>query len=165
MVIGERKFKFSAFRRFVCFLFVSAAAKKKKEDCLSKHVSPECVFFYLNYYFSSSFSFGNFLLGVLTVSNIFTLTYPRRWCYMAEGVDRWGYCDVPYCSELQLQETCGTAAAKFQDYRGTINVTATGRVCQPWSSQVPHDHSEWQNSPDSGLDANYCRNPNGEDRP
>ena len=98
-------------------------------------------------------------------ANRFKNLYSRRWCYMAEGVDRWGYCDVPYCSELDLQETCGTAAAKFQDYRGTINVTATGRVCQPWSSQVPHDHSEWQNSPDSGLDANYCRNPNGEDRP
>jgi len=58
---------------------------------------------------------------------------------------------------------CGCASEKQADYRGNISVTASGKTCQAWSSQSPHSHSRTSaNYPDSGLEANYCRNPDGE---
>ena len=57
---------------------------------------------------------------------------------------------------------CGCASAEQADYRGSINVTVTGKTCQNWSDQSPHIHSRTaQNYPDSGLKGNYCRNPDG----
>merc|ERR1712107_385864 len=44
-------------------------------------------------------------------------------------------------------------------YRGCQTVTRSGKICQRWDSQTPHQHSY----PDSGLDANYCRNRDGGD--
>ena len=52
------------------------------------------------------------------------------------------------------------------DYQGTMDNTVSGRICQRWDSQSPHDHiltnPGW--FPDSSLDAaiNYYRNPDGE---
>ncbi|KAI8428823.1 hypothetical protein MSG28_007482 [Choristoneura fumiferana] len=50
-------------------------------------------------------------------------------------------------------------------YQGTMNVTESGRACQAWESQSPHQHTrpplvfpEVQNS------TNYCRNAGGEER-
>mmetsp|Transcript_19840 Transcript_19840/g.28257 ORF Transcript_19840/g.28257 Transcript_19840/m.28257 type:complete len:559 (-) Transcript_19840:81-1757(-) len=58
---------------------------------------------------------------------------------------------------------CGCASVKQADYRGNISVTASGKTCQAWGSQTPHSHSRTvENYPNSGLDANYCRNPDGE---
>eukprot|EP00984_Skeletonema_dohrnii_P030212 scaffold21529_cov96-Skeletonema_dohrnii-CCMP3373.AAC.1 len=58
---------------------------------------------------------------------------------------------------------CGCASVKQADYRGSISVTASGKTCQAWSSQSPHSHLRTsENYPNSGLDANYCRNPDGE---
>ncbi|KAI8495491.1 hypothetical protein Bbelb_269460 [Branchiostoma belcheri] len=50
-------------------------------------------------------------------------------------------------------------------YRGTASVTETGKTCQRWDSQTPHDHDRtpWK-YPASGLEQNYCRNPDGEDK-
>ncbi|KAI8482529.1 hypothetical protein Bbelb_397650 [Branchiostoma belcheri] len=47
-------------------------------------------------------------------------------------------------------------------YRGTVSVTKTGRTCQRWDSQTPHvhDRTPWK-YPSSGLEQNYCRNPDG----
>ncbi|XP_078679177.1 uncharacterized protein LOC144914840 isoform X2 [Branchiostoma floridae x Branchiostoma belcheri] len=57
---------------------------------------------------------------------------------------------------------CKAGDGKF--YRGTVAVTRTGRTCQRWDSQTPHRHSRTpDNYPASGLDQNYCRNPEGED--
>ena len=38
-------------------------------------------------------------------------------------------------------------------YQGTVSWTVTGRTCQQWSMNYPHDHSY------TNLPANYCRNP------
>lgn len=50
------------------------------------------------------------------------------------------------------------------DYRGKQNRTRSGRVCQNWTSQSPHKHSNTpEKKPNKGLgDHNYCRNPDGE---
>ena len=47
------------------------------------------------------------------------------------------------------------------DYRGVVNVTNTGNICQRWTSQDPHIHANTPaNKPNAGLgDHNYCRNP------
>jgi len=53
-------------------------------------------------------------------------------------------------------EVCGCVSVKQNDYRGTINVTASGKECMRW------DEDSFYNSeyfPDAGLeDNNYCRN-------
>ncbi|XP_065945128.1 plasminogen-like [Magallana gigas] len=46
--------------------------------------------------------------------------------------------------------------ADGSDYTGTINKTKSGKTCQAWSSQTPHEHRF------SSLPNNYCRNPDGE---
>jgi hypothetical protein len=53
------------------------------------------------------------------------------------------------------------------DYRGTVNVTESGLLCQKWSTQTPHRHlTVPEEYPDAGLGAHsFCRNPDGKDRP
>uniref|UniRef100_A0A8C9F745 Kringle domain-containing protein n=1 Tax=Pavo cristatus TaxID=9049 RepID=A0A8C9F745_PAVCR len=48
-------------------------------------------------------------------------------------------------------------------YRGTASFTITGKKCQ-WSSQTPHKHDYFtpRTHPKSGLEKNYCRNPDGD---
>jgi predicted AlkP superfamily pyrophosphatase or phosphodiesterase len=59
---------------------------------------------------------------------------------------------------------CGCASEKQADYRGTISKTISGLTCQNWADQSPHSHSRTPaNYPSSGLDSNYCRNPDGEE--
>lgn len=64
-------------------------------------------------------------------------------------------------------KTCGTTPALRQsDYRGFIGVTTSGKTCQAWDAQEPHEHT---NTPDKkpgfGLeDGAYCRNSDGSER-
>ncbi|XP_066278989.1 sortilin-related receptor-like [Branchiostoma lanceolatum] len=45
-------------------------------------------------------------------------------------------------------------------YRGNTSKTSTGRTCQSWDSQTPHQHDRTpENVPWAGLEGNYCRNP------
>ena len=84
------------------------------------------------------------------------------WCYSSDPLVRWDYCDVPYCNE---RLDCGTAALDQTDYRGSISVTESGKVCQNWTSQEPHPHKYTPASfPAAGLEDNHCRNPSGEAR-
>ena len=50
-----------------------------------------------------------------------------------------------------------------EDYRGAVNVTATGRWCQRWSAQFPNQHFFTHvRYPSAGLGAHTsCRNPGG----
>ena len=49
-------------------------------------------------------------------------------------------------------------------YRGCQSRTRSGAVCQRWDSQSPETHDRThENYPNSGLNDNYCRNPDGED--
>ena len=53
---------------------------------------------------------------------------------------------------------------KDSGYRGNQNKTRSGKTCQKWTSQSPHNHSRTdENFPNKGLgDHNFCRNPDGE---
>ena len=70
-------------------------------------------------------------------------------------------CDVPSCEEgIGFLTECGSDELLQQDYRGEINVTVSGRECQPWDSQTPHEHEYDAEFLDLfGLDSNTCRNP------
>ncbi len=53
------------------------------------------------------------------------------------------------------------------DYRGYVSMTKSGRTCQNWLEQAPHEHGfQPENYPFTGLgDHNFCRNPDGEPSP
>lgn len=61
----------------------------------------------------------------------------------------------------------GALVDKGMDYRGSVNVTVSGRTCQSWSSQTPHSHYRTAVFyPSAGLgEHNQCRNPDGERSP
>eukprot|EP00966_Prymnesium_polylepis_P110029 2545835-Prymnesium_polylepis.1 len=56
-------------------------------------------------------------------------------------------------------ETLIMAATEL--YRGCQNSTRSGLACQRWDSQYPHSHARRPERV-SGLDSNYCRNPDNE---
>ncbi|KAI8484504.1 hypothetical protein Bbelb_377750 [Branchiostoma belcheri] len=76
------------------------------------------------------------------------------WCFTTDPNSRWELCDVPSCV------SCQYADGAF--YRGTVSVTKTGKTCQRWDSQTPHEHSMTGAYPSAGLERNYCRNPDGD---
>ncbi|KAL7538478.1 LOW QUALITY PROTEIN: hypothetical protein ACHAWF_006105, partial [Thalassiosira exigua] len=58
----------------------------------------------------------------------------------------------PEC-KMSNPAVCGCAEVGQSDYRGTIDVTATGRECGAWPDLIQQQH------PDAGLDdGSYCRN-------
>ncbi|XP_035676060.1 scavenger receptor cysteine-rich domain-containing group B protein-like [Branchiostoma floridae] len=79
------------------------------------------------------------------------------WCYTTDLFKRYEYCDGPFCGGCQE----GNGAS----YRGTVSMTASGRTCQRWDIRFPHIHDNTPaNKPSSGLNGNYCRNPDGSQR-
>merc|ERR1712154_403301 len=48
-------------------------------------------------------------------------------------------------------------------YTGKVGVTESGRLCQAWASNSPHDHHAYnirpEEFPDGFLPSNYCRSP------
>lgn len=92
---------------------------------------------------------------------------PAAWCYTEDDNVRMEYCSVPNCEVVRDEkEECGTTDIQQKDYRGTINVTISGIPCQPWKSQDPHEHgfASPYHIAASGLEENYCRNPDGSDK-
>jgi len=84
------------------------------------------------------------------------------WCYTLNPKKRWEHCRVHQCHRrLGCQK--GKGKKRGHRYRGRMRVTKSGRVCQKWTSQKPHKHT---NTPAKrhgmGLgNHNYCRNPTG----
>ncbi|XP_077966405.1 hepatocyte growth factor-like [Styela clava] len=64
------------------------------------------------------------------------------------------------------ESECFTKEDKGGSYRGKITVTKSGIECQRWNEQHPHEHTRTAEVYlFAGLDANFCRNPDGEDGP
>ena len=51
---------------------------------------------------------------------------------------------------------------KDAGYRGCQAQTRSGKTCQSWDSQTPHEHSR-KSEANGTTGHNYCRNPDGED--
>ncbi|XP_066285751.1 plasminogen-like [Branchiostoma lanceolatum] len=69
------------------------------------------------------------------------------------------------CGDNSDEENCDCCYLhdKGTSYRGRAN---RDRSCQFWTSQYPHTHNHTpQAYPSAGLERNYCRNPDGKDRP
>eukprot|EP00590_Aulacoseira_subarctica_P006689 CAMPEP_0172436362 /NCGR_PEP_ID=MMETSP1064-20121228/71683_1 /TAXON_ID=202472 /ORGANISM="Aulacoseira subarctica , Strain CCAP 1002/5" /LENGTH=1257 /DNA_ID=CAMNT_0013184763 /DNA_START=30 /DNA_END=3802 /DNA_ORIENTATION=- len=70
-------------------------------------------------------------------------------------------CGDVACVSDPLNCGCGQQT----EYRGTIATTVSGKTCQAWSSQSPQIHDRTPaNFPNAGLESNFCRNPDGEER-
>eukprot|EP00058_Branchiostoma_floridae_P006060 XP_002591548.1 hypothetical protein BRAFLDRAFT_92778 [Branchiostoma floridae] len=77
------------------------------------------------------------------------------------------HCDCRGCIDYSdsSDQPGGCQDGNGVSYRGTVSVTETGRTCQRWDSHFPHPHDVHPaNHPLSGLDGNYCRNPDGSRR-
>ena len=74
---------------------------------------------------------------------------------------------TPSVSSLKIpSSSCIPGFADGRSYRGTVNITISGRTCQAWASQQPHSHHRTPSTlTNAGLDENYCRNPDGESAP
>lgn len=62
----------------------------------------------------------------------------------------------------ESKKTCVSKKTKGSDYRGTLDYTRTGVMCQPWNRNYPHEVKYDIKNKDYGLKVNYCRNPGGE---
>ena len=84
---------------------------------------------------------------------------PEPWCYTTDPGTRWEYCDVPFCvTETQSAEELGCKPTDGTAYNGRANTTMSGRTCQLWSVNTPHETYH----PEVG-EHNYCRSPDGDD--
>uniref|UniRef100_A0A3B5M999 Macrophage stimulating 1 n=1 Tax=Xiphophorus couchianus TaxID=32473 RepID=A0A3B5M999_9TELE len=76
------------------------------------------------------------------------------WCYTTDPERRYESCNIPQCKD----EVCITCNG--EDYRGQVDHTESGKECQRWDQQFPHQHIyQPEKYPDKSLDDNYCRNP------
>uniref|UniRef100_A0A3Q0T1F7 Hepatocyte growth factor n=1 Tax=Amphilophus citrinellus TaxID=61819 RepID=A0A3Q0T1F7_AMPCI len=84
------------------------------------------------------------------------------WCFTTDPRPhlRHEQCGIPKCSEVECINCIG------EDYRGPMDHTESGKECQRWDLDEPHKHLYHpKRYPDRGLDDNYCRNPDGRQRP
>eukprot|EP00075_Anas_platyrhynchos_P001321 XP_005015962.2 plasminogen [Anas platyrhynchos] len=99
----------------------------------------------------------------------------RPWCYTSNSSVRWEYCSIPRCDRTeqgsadvpaQIPQVEECYRDKGLSYRGTTSITESGRKCQAWNSKSPHNLEKiLKKFPNADLRENYCRNPDGDDRP
>ncbi|XP_057299510.1 zinc metalloproteinase nas-1-like [Hydractinia symbiolongicarpus] len=69
------------------------------------------------------------------------------------------------CNKIPSPESkmvCVSRKTKGRDYRGKLDYTEKGVMCQPWNKKYPHSHNYSLSTNEDGLgEHNYCRNPAG----
>lgn len=69
------------------------------------------------------------------------------------------------CNKIPSPESkmvCVSRKTKGRDYRGKLDYTEKGVMCQPWNKKYPHSHNYSLSNKEDGLgEHNYCRNPAG----
>ncbi|XP_033126969.1 zinc metalloproteinase nas-7-like isoform X2 [Anneissia japonica] len=117
------------------------------------------------HYSNNAFSNGNgptFKIKKIASGFNFTVGQRRR----VSDLDVAQVREMYKCNKLSVNDTCITNNGF--NYRGTLDYTVSGVTCQRWSSNWPHSHQLFTqtNVNDKGLgDHNYCRNPDGRERP
>nr|XP_034318465.1 plasminogen-like [Crassostrea gigas] len=81
---------------------------------------------------------------------------PAPWCYTEDPKKRWEICNIPYCG--LVEEECKRSKSGYE-YTGKVSVTKSGKTCQAWNSQTPHNHRF------TSLQENYCRTVDNEPAP
>jgi len=96
------------------------------------------------------------------------------WLHHAEG-RRWSSPDAvsgPKHCPAPADPGCYEGDGKF--YAGKVYTSKSGKTCQRWIAQTPHEHFFWnpkqkdvRNYPDDSVEEadNFCRNPDGEPMP
>ncbi|XP_067855110.1 hepatocyte growth factor-like protein [Heptranchias perlo] len=83
------------------------------------------------------------------------------WTSHALGTERYRHNHVDLYEKKDYMREC--IMNKGVTYRGSISRTKSGKTCQHWSSNVPHEHRNSPSQfPEKGLDLNYCRNPDND---
>jgi len=71
-----------------------------------------------------------------------------------------GATTLRFDTKLTLGDTeCGSG--NEMDYRGTVSTTEDGAACENWAGDWGDSADFW---PDAGLEENFCRNPDGDER-
>uniref|UniRef100_A0A2K6GMV5 Plasminogen n=1 Tax=Propithecus coquereli TaxID=379532 RepID=A0A2K6GMV5_PROCO len=71
--------------------------------------------------------------------------------------------DVVLFEKKMYLSECRTGTGR--NYRGTVSKTRNGTTCQKWSASVPHKPKYSPDAyPSEGLEENYCRNPDNDER-
>ncbi|CAH1242684.1 PLG [Branchiostoma lanceolatum] len=87
------------------------------------------------------------------------------WCYIKSSHKSlyWQYCPVPKCgAERQKISDKTCQKGNGVSYRGTVNVTTTGKACLPWDKHSSH-YTKARFGEKNGLYKNYCRNPEADE--
>ncbi|XP_057297414.1 protein SpAN-like [Hydractinia symbiolongicarpus] len=64
---------------------------------------------------------------------------------------------------VESKKMCVSKKTKGRDYRGKLDYTEHGVMCQSWNHQYPHSHNYTCKKKREGLGRhNYCRNPFGQ---
>uniref|UniRef100_A0A8C6P3H0 Hepatocyte growth factor n=1 Tax=Nothobranchius furzeri TaxID=105023 RepID=A0A8C6P3H0_NOTFU len=92
----------------------------------------------------------------------------RPWCFTTDPNTVWEYCDIKVATTTDTDDPqlCECYEGRGEGYRGTVDMTPSGIICQRWDSQFPHNHTfSPQAYPCKDLRENYCRNPDGQESP
>eukprot|EP00058_Branchiostoma_floridae_P003679 XP_002589167.1 hypothetical protein BRAFLDRAFT_84939 [Branchiostoma floridae] len=107
--------------------------------------------------FRSPYSWANWLPGEPDASAFGGL---EDCALYNRGIIGWddAMCHHPQKFICQLTQLCPEKSIG-SEYRGTLSVAISGKTCQRWDTNSPHDHEKYWPWTNPDLTENYCRNP------
>lgn len=100
-----------------------------------------------------------------------------EWCYTTDSSATWDYCNIDICADETTQATTteapvtpaiehGIKCKQNADdvFRGDVNDTARGFVCQRWDADINSDIRQIHpiNVRPENIEHNFCRNPDND---